>query len=129
MTYAGARVDTARQISDVFGFDLDQTRFHPAFSQLIEHINTIGEFGGIRLSTANGIWPQAGYGYLETFLEIMLQYYGSKITPLDYQDAAGARKQINTWTSKATNNMIKELIPKGILNNLTRMVLTNAIYF
>jgi len=129
MTYAGARGKTATQIADVFGFGRYHNRFHSIFSKNISQVTAIGEARDIQISTANALWPQEGYGLLETFLDIMKQQYGSEITPLDFQNAGEARKQINTWTADTTNNLIKELIPKGILNALTRLVLTNAIHF
>src|SRR5262249_26696863 len=40
-----------------------------------------------------------------------------------------ARQAINAWVEKQTQDKIKDLLKPGILNNLTRLVLTNAIYF
>ncbi len=40
-----------------------------------------------------------------------------------------ARNTINTWVEKTTNGKIKDLIPQGALTSLTRLVLTNAVYF
>ena len=39
------------------------------------------------------------------------------------------RQKINLWVEKHTGNKIKNLIQKGDINPLTRLVLTNAIYF
>ncbi|MDP6439518.1 MAG: serpin family protein, partial [Candidatus Brocadiia bacterium] len=36
---------------------------------------------------------------------------------------------INAWVEEETKEKIKDLIPKGVLNEMTRLVLTNAIYF
>ena len=36
---------------------------------------------------------------------------------------------INKWVSDQTEDRIKDLIPEGSINPLTRLVLTNAIYF
>jgi serpin B len=33
------------------------------------------------------------------------------------------------WVSQQTDNKIKDLLPQGMFNNLTRLVLVNAIYF
>jgi len=44
-------------------------------------------------------------------------------------DAEGARKTINAWVEKQTRDKIKDLIQPGVLDSLTRLVLTNAIYF
>jgi serpin B len=40
-----------------------------------------------------------------------------------------ARKTINAWVEKKTNGKIKDLISPGVLDSMTRLVLTNAIYF
>src|SRR5262249_3780446 len=40
-----------------------------------------------------------------------------------------ARKQINAWAERQTSGRIKDLLPDGSLDHLTRLVLTNAIYF
>jgi len=40
-----------------------------------------------------------------------------------------ARVTINEWVSEQTEGRIKDLIPPGAIDALTRLVLTNAIYF
>jgi serpin B len=40
-----------------------------------------------------------------------------------------ARVTINDWVSEQTEGRIEDLIPQGIINALTRLVLTNAMYF
>ena len=44
-------------------------------------------------------------------------------------DAEGARKTINRWVEGKTRDKIQNLIPSGGVDALTRLVLTNAIYF
>ena len=43
--------------------------------------------------------------------------------------ARGRRRQINAWVENQTNKRIKDLVPNGAVDDLTRLVLTNAIYF
>lgn len=60
----------------------------------------------------------------------MKEFYGSEIETVDYKtDAEGARNKINSWVEERTNDRIQNLIPEGLLNPLTRLVLANAIYF
>jgi serpin B len=42
--------------------------------------------------------------------------------------SAAATKQINQWVEDQTRNRIRNLIPDGALDQLTRLVLVNAIY-
>lgn len=58
------------------------------------------------------------------------KHYGAEAHPCDFvQDAAGSRSLINKWVEDQTNNKIKDLIPDGFINALTRLILVNAIYF
>ncbi len=57
-------------------------------------------------------------------------HYGAVLTEVDFRTAAEkARKKMNKWVSKETNGKIEDLIARGILDEDTRLVLTNAIYF
>jgi serpin B len=136
MTYAGARGNTAAQMAQAFRFPLDQKRLHPACGWLVAKLNDIGRPGVIQLKVANALFPHVGYPLLEAFLELTERYYGVLITPVDYGAAGTARGIINAWVEEKTERKIQELIPgsgaapdPGILDNLTRLVLVNAIYF
>jgi len=87
------------------------------------------EKGNILLKFANALWPQVGYSFLEEFLSLIEEYYGVSITPVDYSDPETARRKINAWVEEKTQEMIKELIPPGLLDPLTSLVLINAVYF
>jgi len=51
------------------------------------------------------------------------------MTNLNFAESEKARKTINDWVAEKTKDKIKDLIPKGILDALTKLVLTNAVYF
>lgn len=130
MTCAGARGQTEEQMAQVLHFSLPQERLHPAFKVLEEVLETIGNQKGCKLSVANALWGQKDYSFLEEFLDLMEQYYGAGLNKVDFENnTERARKTINTWVLKQTNYKIKDLIKPGVLNPLTRLVLTNAIYF
>ena len=129
MTYGGARGETAEQMESILHFG-GQDATHPAFSLLRKKLNAIQEKGHIQLSVANSLWPQKEYPFRPDYLALTKEFYGSEIKPVDYKtDAEGARKKINTWVEDRTNDRIKDLIPEGVLDSMTRLVLANAIYF
>jgi serine protease inhibitor len=129
MTYAGARKTTAEEFVKVFHFTSDQDAFHPAYKKLIADIES-AQNEDLQISVANALWPQKKYVFLKEYLDLMKEYYGVEITYLDYKkDAEGSRLIINKWVEDKTNDKIKDLLKPGILTELTRMVLTNAIYF
>ncbi len=128
MTYAGARDKTATQMANVLHFDLPPDRVHPAFSAWMAGLQR--KENGIEFAIANRLWGQAGYPFLPEFLQITREQYGAELGQVDFvQQTEATRRSINTWVEEHTNNKIKDLIPSGVLNHLTRLVLTNAIYF
>jgi serine protease inhibitor len=129
MTYAGARSDTEVQIAQALHFLLDQGQLHPSFASLEAKMGNTGRKGHIKLRVANTLWPQKGYAFLEGFLALTKQNYGVLITPVDYGNEEATRHTINSWVEEKTEGKIKDLIPPGMLNDLTRLILVNAIYF
>jgi len=130
MTYAGARGNTAREMAAALHFLLQGEELHSAFAALRRNLLEVERKGGVRLKVANALWPQKDYPFLREYLALVQRYYGTTVTPMDYAKAAEqARQTINQWVERETENKIKNLIPAGILNPLTRLVLTNGIYF
>ena len=136
MTYAGARGETEQQMADALHFTLSQNRLHPAFNSLDIELGKRGEGAegkddeGFRLHIVNAIWGQKGYHFLPTFLDVLAENYGAGLRPLDFASAPEeSRLIINNWVSDQTEGRIEDLIPQGLIDILTRLVLTNAIYF
>jgi len=136
MTYAGAKGDTELQTRETMNFSLPQDRLHPAFNAMDQTLAQRGEGAqgkdgqGFRLSIVNAIWGQEGYEFLIEYLDTLALNYGAGIHLLDFvSDPEGSRSTINEWVSEQTEGRIEKLIPRGIIDGLTRLVLTNAIYF
>ena len=146
MTYSGARGETEQQMADTLHFTLSQARLHAAFSALADSIKERGktmttvespegemvqeEVDGFRLNIANALWGQKGYNFLSEFLDLLQVYYGSGLNTLDFiNEPEESRLAINQWASDQTEGRIQDIIPPGVLNAFTRLVLANAIYF
>ncbi len=129
MTYAGARTDTQTQMAQTLHFLPDQKNLHPAFAHLEAILEEAGKKGHVQLRVANTLWPRIGYKFLKAFLTLTKKFYGVRITQLDFGDGEAARLTINTWVEERTENKIKDLIAAGVLDDSTRLVLVNAIYF
>lgn len=136
MNYAGARGETAQQMADTLHFTLPQDRLHPAFNGLDLELASRGEGAkgkdsqGFRLNIVNAIWGQQGYKFLPAFLDTLAENYGAGLRLLDFAgNPEASRVTINDWVSDQTEGRIKDLIPQGVIDKLTRLVLTNAIYF
>jgi serpin B len=130
MTYAGARGQTAEQMAQVLHFRLPQEKLHPAFTALQETWDADGEKTGYRLSVANRLWGQEGFDFRPAFLATTRESYGAELAQVDFaRQAEPARLRINSWVEERTQGKIRDLIPPGVLDAMTRLVLTNAIYF
>ncbi len=129
MTYAGARGNTEAQMASALHFSLPQDDLHAAFGDVIGDLN--GRQGeGYQLNTANRLWGQQGYGFLPEYLDVTRLNYGAELAQVDFIGATEPTRQtINHWVEEQTQQKIKNLIPSGALTPLTRLVLTNAIYF
>ncbi|MGC8970739.1 MAG: serpin family protein [bacterium] len=130
MTYAGAKGETAKQMAKVLRFTLPQEKLHQAFYDLAKLLQSNTK--DYRLSIANALWGQKGYKFLQEFIDITNKYYDAGFKEVDFiNDIAReeTRQMINKWVEDKTNGKIKNLLGPRDLNELTRLVLTNAIYF
>ena len=84
---------------------------------------------GFELTAANALWAMRGYPWRKEFLNAAEQNYGAGIRETDFHLPETARKQINDWVENETREKIKNLIPEGVIDSLTRLVVTNAVYF
>ncbi|MDA7977148.1 MAG: serpin family protein [Pirellulales bacterium] len=128
MALAAARSNTAQQMRDVLHLELPDERLHAAYAELGSKLSSDQQ--GLELRVANRLWGQTGYEFLPEFLAITRDHYHAELGLVDYmQQTEAARQEINRWVEAQTNNRIKDLLPSGSLNDRTRLVLTNAIYF
>ncbi|MBU2598602.1 MAG: serpin family protein [Actinobacteria bacterium] len=128
MTYEGARGQTAEEMRSVFHFPEDDSIRRSSFAKIYNLLNKKDK--KYELHTANALWAQKDYKFLEDYMNTIQRYYAGKVTNLDFvNDTENSRITINKWVEEQTNNKIKDLIPQGVLDALTRLVLTNAIYF
>ena len=132
MTYAGARGETERQMADVLHFLLPQASLHAAFNALDRNfaLRRGRAESGFRLHIANAVWGQEDYEFLPNFLDELAENYGSGVRPVDFRESPGkSRLTINNWVADKTGDRVRDLIPERMIDRLTRMVVTNAIYF
>ena len=137
MTYAGARGDTEQAMARTMRYTLPQPRLHAAFDRLDLTLASRAKIEGaarsvegFQLNVANRIWSQTGFSFLSAYLDTLAQNYASGLSLLDFKaDPEAARRDINTWASQQTAGRIKDLLPTGVIDSTTRLVLTNAIYF
>uniref|UniRef100_A0A4W5K1P7 Leukocyte elastase inhibitor n=1 Tax=Hucho hucho TaxID=62062 RepID=A0A4W5K1P7_9TELE len=128
MVFLGARGNTATQMSETLYFNKATGDVHVGFGKLLHELNLQG--APYSLSLANRLYGEQSYQFVETFLGDTKKHYNAELESVDFMsNAETSRKNINAWVEKQTSEKIKDLLPEGVVDNLTRLVLVNAIYF
>lgn len=127
MTWGGARGETAAQMKRVLHFNLDDAPTHAALASQIAAWNAPGA-RPYELRVANRLFG-GGTTFEPAFLALTRDSYGAPIETVSFATPEPARAHINEWVEQQTNRRIVDLLPPGSLSDLTRLVLTNAVYF
>ena len=144
MTYAGAAGDTANQMAAACHFSPKDPRningdplpeqTQVDFRDLLTALNNPrwGPRGNpvYKLTIANALWAQKNYPFKATFTDLVKKNFQAELANMDFvQDHDGATRRINEWVSRQTKGKITDIIKPNSLTDLTRLVLTNAVYF
>ncbi|MDD5709787.1 MAG: serpin family protein [Candidatus Marinimicrobia bacterium] len=129
MSYAGAEGNTADEMRKILYYGPQHPAFHAEYGNLIERLQS-GEENNFTVHIANALWVQKNYTLKKHYLEVVKELYRSEAREMDFSgDAEGSRQTINNWVSEWTNERIRDLVPSGSIDALTRLILTNAVYF
>lgn len=144
MTFAGAAGQTRDEMAKVLYFPADEAPLHAGFAALAADLTALARAsrkqvedpdrrGGpntpLEINTANRLFGQDGFPFEKPFLKLTNDIYGAPLEKLDFIKAPeAARLHINQWVEQQTKDRIKDLIPANVIDEETRLVLTNAIY-
>jgi serpin B len=136
MARAGARGETAAQIDAVLhvnGWDelgaglnaLDQA----LASRNVTWTDSDGTRRQVALRIANAAFAQRGWTIEDGFLDAIAAAFGAGVQLVDYAgDAEAARRAINAWVSRQTEERIPQLLTPPDVTERTRLYLVNAVY-
>jgi len=133
MTYAGAEGETAQEMMDVLGVT-DDNAIHNVMNALNLTLQSkpayvTKDMQPLIFNIANALWAQKDFHFEQAFLDKLSANYSAGLRLVDFNNPDEARQLINHWVELQTNEKIKDLIPAGLLNEMTRLVLSNAVYF
>jgi serpin B len=100
--------------------------------EIVRRINKLlSKVDPTQITVANALWGEKTYPFKQAYIDRVSGFYGTgALQPADFKGAFDAeRVRVNTWVEKITRERIKDLLPAGSLNQYTRLVLANAIYF
>jgi len=129
MTYLGAKGNTLAQMKAGLHFgDVSDAELHQAFSDIREALRSVD--GKYTLHTANRLFGQNCYKFLDAFLAATKQFYAAELAPVDFiQKKEEAVALVNNWVAEQTNQKIRNIVPLSAVDASTRLILVNAIYF
>ncbi|XP_050986637.1 leukocyte elastase inhibitor-like [Labeo rohita] len=105
-----------------------EDQIHSSFNKFMSELKKPG--APYVLTLANRLYGEQSYQFVEKFLTDAKKYYEAGLEEVDFKTKSeAARVNINKWVEKNTQEKIKDLLPKGSIDALTRLVLVNAIYF
>ncbi len=128
MTWGGARAQTEEQMRTVMHLDGSRDAVMADWGNLSRSLQDPSRT--LKLRIANRLFGEKTAAFDAGYIEKTKSAYGAPLEPVDFKTAFdSARVHINGWVEEQTERRIKELLPQGALDKLTRLVLVNAIYF
>lgn len=128
LTWAGAKGDTAAQMKKVLHAAGSPEEAMDVAGKLASSLRDPSRKATVRI--ANRLFGEKTYAFEQAYLDRAKASFGAPLEALDFKGAADAgRLRINAWVAGETENRIKDLLPPKALDDQTRLVLTNAIYF
>jgi serpin B len=128
ITYEGARGNTATEIQSVSYIPINDTRRRSEFADIINRLNESSE--SLSLHTVNALWAEKNYTFLPVYTSSIQRNYQANLTNLDFGNRPEeSRLEINSWVENNTNSEIKDIIPVGLIDPQTKLVITNAVLF
>jgi len=136
MTANGALGVTKQQMLDVLHVS-SLSAYNRGLAALTQEIEDLagpvtladGKHGEIALASVNQLFGDRATTWQEAFLTVLAKEYGAGMRAVDFRhDPEQARVLINGWTSDQTHDRIPQILPYGSVDQLTRLVLVNALY-
>lgn len=138
MTYAGSDGETQAQMATTLGFPADAGEVAMAFQKLSQgfqsdvkeaNANRAKDADPLRLDVANRLFGQKGFQFRKDFLALLADRFDAPLDELDFRQNVKSAAIINRWVEAQTEKKIRDLVPANALNEDTRLVLVNALYF
>lgn len=126
MVHAGAEGETAAEMERALRYPSGAV--HEGMADLLRSLPIESE--GRRLSLANALWVQQSFDLKPSYLEQIRRHYGGGARQVDFIGApVEALAAVNRWAEEQTAGRIKTILQRENINERTRLVLTNAVYF
>ncbi|KAF5203568.1 Serpin-z1c [Thalictrum thalictroides] len=108
----------------------DLNHLNSVAEDLVNTLTESSEEGQQILTFVGGVWIDESLHLNPTFKSIAESIYKGQAEAVDFENkAAEVVNELNRWAEGATNGLIKSVLPQGSLDETSRLVLANALYF
>jgi len=126
LAYAGAEKTTKDKMRSVLHVVLEGEKLHKGAG----YIRWLMKKKANELVVANRLWVQKGLPLAPSFVDMSRKYHGAAMEQLDLAgDRAGSAMKINAWAAESTKDRIRDVVSAGDIDPLTKLIITNAVYF
>lgn len=135
MVNTGSRGDTSYQLQQALNWNIvahpnDEITANAKMANFLRAAVQTSAANPVKF--ANKLWLQKFFctSQCKRYSTDLVKYYETELGIVDFAFASEkARISINQWISDRTAGKIKELMEPGSISGLTRLVITNAVYF
>ena len=126
LAYEGAKSETKCEFDKVL--HVASNEMH---NDILKFINTskIRIDSLTDLNISNAIWIPENIKIERTYKDIIHSKYSAEVKSADFSNKNKTVSEINQWVSIKTNDLINEIISPYDINEYTRIIITNAIFF
>ena len=130
LCYAGSKGSTRDSLKDLLCFrsDInDEELFKNArnFHRELSNANK----GCYDLEMTNMLFPRKKSSLNKRYIHLIKTCFSAGINPLDFDQKIESANAINSWVSQMTKNKINEIISADTINERTKVIIINTIYF
>jgi serpin B len=130
MVYLGSRGETQLQMQKALHLEVDRKNIAKTTFALNQSLlPEKNQDKTYQLNIANAVWVDRGTFLLTDFRYAIEEQFKAKLAKINFSAADNALFTINKWVFDQTQGKIPSLLAPSDIDALTRLVLTNAVYF
>ncbi|KAF5286905.1 hypothetical protein FQA39_LY00438 [Lamprigera yunnana] len=126
MALVGARGETAKQISHGTHLSDQLEKLKSTFSELMPYLESNDKYN---FELANKLYVRKTFHINQHYRQTIVNDFKGDIESIDMDDRSQAVSKMNQWVKEKSHSKIRDIIEKDDINEDTRLILLNALYF
>lgn len=125
MAYLGARGQTADEMAKTLSLEnLPGSTPHDAYLEAFDRLKSIQE---VKVNVVNGLFVSENKSIEQDYEKDAEKKYYAEVNKFNRTGSDMPEKGINDWMADKTDDLVKEILPRGSIDETTTMVLVNTI--